>query len=77
LRTFTDRTELTGAVDAIPCAAIVGRPGPVPFEEWAGSFGWPITRIQAGHDLMLTEAAELADALHAAAIGVSPEVTRL
>jgi pimeloyl-ACP methyl ester carboxylesterase len=63
LRTFTDPTILSGAVDELPCTAIVGRPGPVPFADWATAFGWTVARIDGGHDLMLTAPGALARAL--------------
>jgi pimeloyl-ACP methyl ester carboxylesterase len=61
--TFAEPTRLAGAVDAVPCRAIVCAPGPVPFAQWAAEFGWPTTRLDTGHDAMVTAPAELATEL--------------
>ncbi len=71
LKTFADATALTGAVDAVPTAAIVcSRSSGIPFADWATAFGWPIRRLDAGHDAMVTNPADLArtleDCAHAA-----------
>ncbi|HEU4946380.1 MAG TPA: alpha/beta fold hydrolase [Kribbella sp.] len=63
-RTFSEPTRLTGAVDAIPCQAVVCTPGgPIPFAAWAKDFGWPITELESGHDAMILQPAALADIL--------------
>jgi pimeloyl-ACP methyl ester carboxylesterase len=63
-RTFAQPTRLTGAVDGIPCRAIVCAPGgPMPFASFAKDFGWPITEITSGHDVMTLAPDELADNL--------------
>jgi pimeloyl-ACP methyl ester carboxylesterase len=61
LKTFSDATALTGAVDTVPTDAIVcsGSSG-LPFAELATAFGWPIRRLDAGHDAMVTNPVELA-----------------
>jgi pimeloyl-ACP methyl ester carboxylesterase len=60
-RTFSQPTRLSGAVDAIPCRAILSTPGgPMPFGTWAKEFGWPITEIASGHDVMTLAPDELA-----------------
>jgi pimeloyl-ACP methyl ester carboxylesterase len=64
LRTFEDGPALTGAVNDIPCRAIVSTPeAGVPFAEWARRDGFPCVEVPGGHDLMLTSAKELADEL--------------
>lgn len=63
LGTFTQPTTLTGAVDDLPTTAITAPPGLLPFAEWAGERGWPVTQLAGGHDLMVTSPGELAEAL--------------
>jgi pimeloyl-ACP methyl ester carboxylesterase len=71
LKTFTDTTALTGVVDSVPAEAIVcsGSSG-LPFADLATAFGWPIRRLDAGHDAMVTNPVDLArmleDSAHAA-----------
>jgi pimeloyl-ACP methyl ester carboxylesterase len=67
VRTFTDPTRLSGAVDEIPTTAIVADPSSLPFRTWAEDAGWPVHAVRGGHDLMLTATAELVTLLHAAA----------
>jgi pimeloyl-ACP methyl ester carboxylesterase len=62
-RTFSDPTVLTGAVDHIPCRAVVCTPGRIPFADWAADFGWRIMELASGHDAMITAPRELADVL--------------
>ncbi|XVQ14623.1 alpha/beta fold hydrolase [Spirillospora sp. CA-255316] len=63
-RTFSDPTRLTGAVDAIPCRAVLCTPdGPMPFPGIAKEFGWDAAELDAGHDAMVTAPAELAGLL--------------
>ena len=63
-RTFSDPTRLTGAVDAIPCRAVVCTPpGRLPFGAWARGFGWPIVELESGHDAPVTAPGALADIL--------------
>ncbi|HEX5088636.1 MAG TPA: alpha/beta hydrolase [Nocardioides sp.] len=66
LRTFSDPTRLTGAVDSVPAAAIVGRPGPVPFRQWAEDHGLRTFAVDTGHDAMLTAPCELVDVIEKA-----------
>jgi pimeloyl-ACP methyl ester carboxylesterase len=64
LRTFRDAAVLDGAVDAIPGAAIVCRPGAgVPFDEMARAVGYELVDIESGHDAMVTRPRELAEVL--------------
>jgi pimeloyl-ACP methyl ester carboxylesterase len=66
-RTFHDATRLTGAVDALPCHAIICTADAVmPFGDHARENGWPSTELRTGHDAMITMPAELADALQRA-----------
>lgn len=54
-RTFSDPTRLSGAVDAIPCRAVLCTPdGPMPFPQFAKEFGWDTTELEVGHDAMVT-----------------------
>jgi hypothetical protein len=63
-RTFSDPTRLTGAVDAVPCRAVLCTPGgPMPFPEIAKEFGWEAAELDAGHDAMVTAPAGLAGLL--------------
>jgi pimeloyl-ACP methyl ester carboxylesterase len=63
-QTFSQATRLTGAVDTIPCRAIVCSPGNgIPFGEWAGEFGWNTVTIESGHDAMLIAPGDVARVL--------------
>ncbi|MEV6889473.1 alpha/beta hydrolase family protein [Kribbella sp. NPDC051137] len=62
--TFSQRTSLSGAVEDIPCRAILCTPhGPMPFAEFAQAFGWPTTEIASGHDVMTLAPDQLAELL--------------
>lgn len=62
--TFSEPTRLGGAVESIPCEAIVCTPGNgMPFATWAQDFGWPVTEIASGHDVMVTAPEDLVRAL--------------
>jgi pimeloyl-ACP methyl ester carboxylesterase len=66
LKTFSDRTTLSGAVDAVRTVAIVcTRESGIPFTNWAQDRGWPVELIESGHDVMVTNPVELARALAA------------
>jgi pimeloyl-ACP methyl ester carboxylesterase len=66
--TFSQATRLTGAVDDIPCQAVVCAPGGgVPFGQWASESGWDPVVIESGHDAMITAPAEVARVLLAPA----------
>jgi hypothetical protein len=60
LRTFTEVTRLTGAVDQIPGTAIYCRPQVYPFEQLAKEIGYRTVVIDGPHDVMLTRPHELA-----------------
>ncbi|WP_345611328.1 alpha/beta fold hydrolase [Pseudonocardia adelaidensis] len=63
-RTFSDPTRLTGAVDAVPCRAVICTPpGRIPFGAWARGFGWPTVELESGHDAMITAPGALAGIL--------------
>ncbi|WP_405071963.1 alpha/beta hydrolase [Kribbella sp. NBC_01510] len=60
LRTFTEVTRLTGAVDQIPGTAIYCRPQAHQFEQLAQEIGYRTVAIDGPHDVMLTRPHELA-----------------
>lgn len=66
LRTFADPTRLTGAIESVPAAAVVGRPGPVPFLRWADDHRLPSFVVDTGHDAMLVAPLALVDAVEEA-----------
>ncbi|MBB5776906.1 alpha/beta fold hydrolase [Nonomuraea jabiensis] len=53
LRTFTDTTRLSGAVDRIPGTGIFCRPQTFPFERFAESVGYRTIPIDGPHNVML------------------------
>jgi pimeloyl-ACP methyl ester carboxylesterase len=63
-RTFADPTTLSGAVDTIPCHAVLCTPnGPMPFGQIAAEFGWKTTELDVGHDAMVIAPKALAEIL--------------
>lgn len=54
LRTFTEPTRLTGAVDRIPGTAICCRPRTYPFDEFGVAAGYRTLALDGPHDVMLT-----------------------
>ncbi|MER6951705.1 alpha/beta fold hydrolase [Nonomuraea sp. NPDC000554] len=54
LRTFTDPTRLTGAVDRIPGTGIHCRPQTYPFDRFAQAVGYRTISVEGPHDVMLT-----------------------
>jgi len=63
-RTFAEPTVLTGAVDAIPCRALICTPpGSIPFGRWANDLGVATAEIESGHDAMITVPEALSDLL--------------
>lgn len=63
LRTFTDTTSVPSAVEAIPCTAVIGTPGMIPFDQWARAHQWPVLRVDAGHDSPLIAPREVAESI--------------
>lgn len=61
--TFSQPTQLSGAVDRIPTRAVVCVPGRMPFAEIAKSFGWPATEITSGHDALTVAPDRLSELL--------------
>ncbi|MEV5967259.1 alpha/beta hydrolase [Kribbella sp. NPDC051952] len=59
LRTFTEATRLTGAVDQIPGTAIYCRPQVYQFEQFAKEIGYRTVPIDGPHNVMLTHPHEL------------------
>ncbi|MBN6057766.1 alpha/beta fold hydrolase, partial [Nonomuraea sp. RK-328] len=55
LRTFTDTTTLTGAVDRIPGTALYCRPQTLPFEQLAEKLGYRTVPVDGPHDVMVTD----------------------
>jgi pimeloyl-ACP methyl ester carboxylesterase len=63
LRTFTDCTRLSGAVDRIPGTAIHCRPEILPFARFAADIGYLPIALHGPHDVMLTHPKGVADVL--------------
>lgn len=63
LRTFTDPTRLTGAVDQIPGTGIYGRSTPLPFADLARALGYRTVPMDGPHSVMITDPELLADLL--------------
>ncbi|NUW38097.1 alpha/beta hydrolase [Nonomuraea sp. SMC257] len=55
LRTFTDTTTLTGAVDRIPGTALYCRPQSLPFDRLAEKLGYRTVPVDGPHDVMVTD----------------------
>ncbi|NUW45786.1 alpha/beta fold hydrolase [Nonomuraea rhodomycinica] len=55
LRTFTDTTTLTGAVDRVPGTALYCRPQSLPFDRLAEELGYRTMPVDAPHDVMVTD----------------------
>ncbi|WP_331763720.1 alpha/beta hydrolase family protein [Streptomyces anthocyanicus] len=63
-QTFSEPTQLSGAVDAINCRAVLCSPdSPMPFPQLAETFGWKSTVLHVGHDAMVTAPQALAENL--------------
>ncbi|MFI5693855.1 alpha/beta fold hydrolase [Kribbella sp. NPDC051586] len=60
LRTFTDVSRLTGAVEKVPGTAIFCRPQTYPFEQLATDLGYRTVAVDGPHNVMLTAPDELA-----------------
>lgn len=54
LRTFTEPTALTGAVDQVPATALYCEPLTYPFDRLGAAVGYPTRALSAPHDAMLT-----------------------
>ncbi|MFC7624690.1 alpha/beta fold hydrolase [Microlunatus sp. GCM10028923] len=52
LRSFTEPSRLSGAVDAIPGTAIYCRPQTYPFDEFGRALGYRTVGVDGPHDLM-------------------------
>jgi pimeloyl-ACP methyl ester carboxylesterase len=63
LRTFTEPTTLTGAVDRIPGTGIYCRPEVLPFAQIAEQLGYRPVAIDGPHDVLLTDPAGVAAVL--------------
>lgn len=63
LRTFTEATTLTGAVDRIPGTAVHCRPAVLPFGRLAREIGYRTVVIDGPHDVPLTDPGRVADVL--------------
>jgi pimeloyl-ACP methyl ester carboxylesterase len=63
LRTFTDQTRLTGAVNRVQGTAIVGTSEGYPFAALARDLGYPVVSIDGPHDVMITAPSLVADVL--------------
>ncbi|MGK5555537.1 alpha/beta fold hydrolase [Actinomadura kijaniata] len=60
LRTFTEPTRLSGAVDRIPGTAICCRPPTYPFDRFAEAVGYRTVPLDGPHNVMLTHPETLA-----------------
>ncbi|MEV4062774.1 alpha/beta fold hydrolase [Nonomuraea dietziae] len=60
LRTFTERTRLSGAVDRIPGTAVYCRPQTYPFDRFGAALGYRTLGLDGPHDVMLTRPEPLA-----------------
>ncbi|MFD8210678.1 alpha/beta fold hydrolase [Streptomyces sp. NPDC059695] len=60
LRTFTEATRLTGAVDKVAGSAIHCRPATYPFERFGADLGYRTRALDGPHDVMLTDPEPLA-----------------
>ena len=63
LRTFTEGTRLTGAVDRIPGTAVYCRPQTFAFDRFAEAVGYRTVALDGPHDVMLTDPGAVADVL--------------
>ncbi|WP_028935575.1 alpha/beta fold hydrolase [Pseudonocardia spinosispora] len=63
LRTFTEETRLSGAVEDIPAVAVCATPSTLPFARLAQALGYPIVPVTGPHDVMLTDPHRIADLL--------------
>ncbi|MEV0585374.1 alpha/beta fold hydrolase [Nonomuraea sp. NPDC050310] len=63
LRTFTEATRLSGAVDRIPGTALYCRPQTYPFDRFAEELGYRTVPVDGPHDVMLTHPQQLAELL--------------
>lgn len=63
LRTFTEATCLTGAVDRIPGTAVHCRPRTYPFDRFGRDVGYRTRAMNGPHDVMLTDPETLTDLL--------------
>jgi pimeloyl-ACP methyl ester carboxylesterase len=62
-RTFTEPTELTGAVDRIPGTGVHCRPEVYPFARLAKDLGYRTVAMDGPHDVPLTDPLGVAEAL--------------
>jgi pimeloyl-ACP methyl ester carboxylesterase len=60
LRTFSDPTRLTGAVERIAGTAIYCKPQTYPFEQFGKDLGYQTLPLDGPHDVMLTNPEQLA-----------------
>lgn len=60
LRTFTEATRLSGAVDRIPGTAIYCAPLTYPFDRFGKAVGYATLALNGPHDVMLTDPEPLA-----------------
>jgi pimeloyl-ACP methyl ester carboxylesterase len=63
LRTFTEGTRLTGAVDRIPGTGVYCRPQTFAFDEFAKAVGYRTIALDGPHDVMLADPEAVAGVL--------------
>ena len=69
LRTFTEPTRLTGAVDRIPGTGVHCVPETFPFARFAADLGYRAVPVDGPHDVPLTDPRRVADVLLAVRSG--------
>ncbi|NUT52613.1 MAG: alpha/beta fold hydrolase [Saccharothrix sp.] len=63
LRTFTEPTRLTGAVDRIPGTGVHCVPETFPFARFAADLGYRAVAVEGPHDVVVTDPRAVADVL--------------
>ncbi|WP_327151402.1 alpha/beta fold hydrolase [Nocardia sp. NBC_01329] len=71
LRTFTEPTRLTGAVDRIPGTAVYCRPQTYAFDQFGAALGYRTAAIDGPHDIMLTDPEQLSHLLLAVPVSAT------
>ncbi|MEV1247491.1 alpha/beta fold hydrolase [Nonomuraea sp. NPDC049750] len=75
LRTFTEGTRLTGAVERIPGTGVYCRPQTFAFDRFAEAVGYRTVALDGPHDVLLTDPGAVTAVLLRARAGVSVALT--